>query len=46
MIKKNPFRLEFDHEKDVALVKASLAEKNAALNDLIRQHNNFIYNIA
>lgn len=46
MINENPFTNAFDHQKDVELVAEAIKGNKPALNQLVKRHNNFIYNIA
>ena len=46
MIQTNPFAKAFDHLKDEELVNDALKGNRKALNQLVRRHNPFIYNIS
>ena len=46
MKEMNPFNVTFDIEQDTHLVAKAVEGDKKALNDLLKRHNSFIYNIA
>lgn len=46
MVEQNPFNETFDADHDRALIERATAGSRNALNELLRRHHNFVYNIA
>ena len=43
---KNPLSKNYDQTKDLSLIQAATAGNKAALNELVKNHEKFIYNLA